>query len=60
MKESVSGFPSGSFRLLQAPSVPVFVSHLPCDFLLLFRYFYYTTKSIRKEAEMPVFSRLLK
>ena len=48
-----------SFRLLQAPSVPVFVSHLPCDFLLLFRYFYYTTKSIRKEAEMPVFSRLL-
>jgi hypothetical protein len=58
MKESVSGFPSGSFRLLQAPSVPVFVSHLPCDFLLLFRYFYYTTKSIRKEAEMPVFSRL--
>ncbi len=25
---------------------------------LLFRYSYYTTKSIKKEAEMPVFSRL--
>ena len=41
-----------------APSVPVSMFHLPCDFLLLFRYFYYTTKSIKEEAEMPVFSRL--
>jgi predicted outer membrane repeat protein len=26
-------------------------------FLLLFRYSYYTTKSIEKEAKMPVFSK---
>ena len=30
---------------------------LPCDFLLLFRYSYYTTKSIEKEGEMPASSK---
>ena len=28
---------------------------LPCDFLLLFQYSYYTTKSIKKEAECQYF-----